>query len=166
MRITIIGNSGSGKSTLARWLAERESATALDLDTIAFEPGKIAVPRPPDDALADVGAFCETHDQWIVEGCYANLATATLRYQPTLLFVDPGVEICLENCRNRPWEAHKYKSKAEQDEKLSFLLDWVGEYYSRDGDLSLAAHEQLFDGYDGPKERLLTRPSPNFEPPA
>src|SRR5262249_49343741 len=53
MRIAIIGNSGSGKSTLAQWLAERTGASLLDLDTVAWVPGQIAVPRAPEDAEND-----------------------------------------------------------------------------------------------------------------
>ena len=111
MRIAIIGNSGSGKSTLAGQFADRDGLTSLDLDTIAFEPGMIAVPRSLADTLADVKTFCEAQDRWIVEGCYANLVESTLQYSPLLLFLDPGLEACLLNCRNRPWEPHKYKSK-------------------------------------------------------
>jgi adenylate kinase family enzyme len=45
MRIAIVGNSGSGKSTLARELAEVHSLASLDLDSIVWEQGKIAVLR-------------------------------------------------------------------------------------------------------------------------
>ena len=55
-----------------------------------------------------------------------------------------------------PWEPHKYNSRHEQDEKLEFLLAWVREYYSREGDLSLVAHQALFDAYPGPKHKLTT----------
>jgi hypothetical protein len=121
---------------------------------VAWEPGQIAVPRPRDLALADVEAFCSSHLSWVVEGCYAGLLEGTLRHSPLLLFLEPGLEQCLENCRNRPWEPHKYPSKAEQDERLPFLLSWVAEYYTRDGDLSLKAHEALFAAYEGPKQRI------------
>ncbi|BBL72220.1 hypothetical protein MoryE10_28260 [Methylogaea oryzae] len=154
MRIVILGNSGSGKTTLARRLAAGHGLATLDLDTVAWEPGKIAVPRDPAEAAADVKAFCESNDRRVAEGCYAGLIDAALAYSPTLLFLEPGVETCLSNCRNRPWEPHKYPSKEAQDEKLAFLLAWVSEYYSRDGDLSLRAHQALFDGYAGPKQKL------------
>lgn len=61
---------------------------------------------------------------------------------------------CLENCRRRPWEAHKFRSEAEQNERLAFLLEWVREYYTRDDSLSLRAQEALFQRYIGPKCRL------------
>jgi len=154
MRVAIIGNSGSGKSTLAGQIAAAHAITSLDLDTVAWEPGKIAVARTPEAAAADVTTFCSTHEQWVVEGCYAALVGQTLGCSPILLFVDPGVDACVANCRSRPWEPHKYASKAEQDAKLEFLLSWVGGYCTRDDDLSLSAHQALFESYRGPKLRL------------
>jgi adenylate kinase family enzyme len=161
MRIAIIGNSGSGKSTLAGRLAERHGLAALDLDTVAWEVGQIAVPRPPAESVADVQAFCAAHEHWVVEGCYASLVSAALGAAepvdaPTLLFLDPGVDACLANCRVRPWEPHKYASMAEQDEKLGFLLSWVRAYYTRSDDHSLVAHQALFDAYGGPKQTLVS----------
>jgi adenylate kinase family enzyme len=154
MRIAILGNSGSGKSTLARWLSLRGGAVVLDLDTVAWEPNQVAVPREPGAAQAEVAAFCAAHANWVVEGCYASLVAATFPHRPSLLFLDPGVEACLANCRARPWEPNKYASKAEQDERLAFLLTWVREYYIRKGDMSLEAHQALFTSYNGPKQRL------------
>ena len=157
MRIAIFGNSGSGKSTLAHAFADNYGLRALDLDTVAWEPRKIAVPRWQETAIRDVTRFCNTHTDWVVEGCYDRLIAATLPHAPLLLFVEPGVEACLSNCRSRPWEPHKYASKHEQDVKLEFLLAWVAKYYTRQGDLSLAAHRSLFDAYRGPKRKLTKR---------
>ena len=157
MRVAIVGNSGSGKSTLAREIAAAHSIVSLDLDTVAWEPEKIAVARQPDAAAADVRSFCLAQESWVVEGCYAALVGHTLERSPILLFIEPGVEACVANCRSRPWEPHKYVSKAEQDERLEFLLAWVRDYYLRDGDLSLSAHRALFDAYRGPKLRLAHR---------
>lgn len=121
MRVAVIGHSGSGKSTLARQLVAAHALAALDLDTVAWEPGTIAVPRGEDAASADVSAFCVSHERWVVEGCYAGLVRRALEHSPILLFVDPGVEACLAS------------------------------------DLSLAAHQALFDEYRGPKLRLAHR---------
>ncbi len=154
-RIAIMGNAGSGKSTLARAFERGFGIPGLDLDSIVWEPGKVAVPRERSDVLKDLRAFCETHDGWVVEGCYAGLVGAALDYAPALIFLEPGVEACLAHCASRPWEPHKYRSKAEQDERLDFLLSWVREYYSRSDDLSLSAHQALFDGYGGPKRKVL-----------
>lgn len=162
MRIVILGNSGSGKSTLAREFAANRYLTALDLDTVAWERGKIAVPRNSRDAIADVHAFCNANEQWVIEGCYASLAHAALEWSPMLLFLDPGLDACLSNCRNRPWEPHKYPSRQEQDEKLAFLLAWVDQYYIRKDDHSLISHQALFDGYGGPKHKLTDRVDQSF----
>jgi adenylate kinase family enzyme len=159
MGLAILGNSGSGKSTLARWAAQSMRAPSLDLDTVAWEPGQIAVARPAELALADVIAFCSAHDNWVVEGCYASLIAATLPFGPRLVFLNPGRDHCLANCRARPWEPHKYASAQAQQEKLAFLLAWVGEYYTRDGELSLRAHRALFDAYSGTKLELTTQPT-------
>lgn len=160
MRIAIIGNSGSGKSTLARQAAALHGLTTLDLDSVAWRPGMPPVLRHTAEAAADVHAFCTANDSWVVEGCYAGLVETSLAFSPLLLFLEPGVDACMAHCRARPWEPHKYASKAEQDEKLEFLLGWVREYYVRDGDLSLAAHQALFDRYPGPKRKLTAEVLP------
>ena len=158
MRIAILGNSGSGKSTLARWFAKQSGASVLDLDTVAWVPRQIAVPRLDEDASADVQHFCSTQGSWVIEGCYANLVCAALRFEPLLLFLNPGKEQCITNCQSRPWEPHKYSTKAQQDERLSFLLSWVDDYYTRNGEMSLSAHVECFHTYTGPKEELLSLP--------
>jgi hypothetical protein len=87
------------------------SLTVLDLDTVAWEPGKIAESRDAAAASSDVARFCDSNQHWIVEGCYAGLAQVALLHTPALLFLDPGLEMCLENCRDRPWERHKYPTQ-------------------------------------------------------
>ena len=164
MRIAIIGNSGSGKSTLAAWLAHRTGAALLDLDTVAWAPNLIAVARPTTEAENDVRAFCAAHPSWVVEGCYANLAQVSLQFGPRLLFLNPGEQQCLENCRARPWEPHKYVSKEAQDRRLDFLLSWVSQYYTRSGEMSLSAHSACFNAYSGEREEL--RVLPRLEPPS
>jgi len=151
MRTVIIGNSGSGKSTLARALSEAGGVRVLDLDSVVWEPNQVAVARDSTSVAADLERFCAQNESWIIEGCYAHCARALFRYQPELVLLDPGKETCLRHCRARPWEPHKYASKAEQDAKLEFLLGWVAEYYERDGDMSMRAHRALYDEYHGPK---------------
>lgn len=162
MRIAIIGNSGSGKSTLARQLGDVHGLPVLDLDTIAWEPNKIAVARPAVDAVADLLVYCTSYEHWIVEGCYGDLMRVALERSPALVFLQPGLEACLANCRNRPWEPQKYASQEEQDGKLAFLLMWVAEYYSRSGSLSLAGHQALFDAYHGRKLLFTQQPDRRF----
>ena len=162
MRVAIVGNSGSGKTTLANLIIESQQASVLDLDTVAWERDKIAVARPTEVARVDVRAFCMSHKSWIVEGCYAGLIEVALEFNAHLLVLDPGLRQCVSNCLSRPWEPHKYSSKEEQDEKLSFLLKWIEEYYSRDGDMSLTVHKKLYEDYSGPKQWLSKLPKSGF----
>lgn len=131
----------------------------LDLDTIAWEPQADAVLRPVGQAQAAVRNFCRGEGAWIVEGCYANLVAAAFEFEPKLLFLNPGLQACLEHCRARPWEPHKFASAQEQKANLAPLLSWVAGYYTREGDLSLKAHNYCFAGYTGPKRELISVPS-------
>jgi len=162
MKFAVLGNSGSGKSTLAGWIAKTIHAQVLDLDTVVWETGQVAVPRQEEAALEDVADFCKSRDRWVVEGCYSNMVEATFCFAPTLVFLKPGLEQCVNNCLSRPWETHKYSSKAEQDQHLEFLLNWVKDYYSRDGVMSLVGHEATFDRYAGRKFEISERLS--FDP--
>jgi adenylate kinase family enzyme len=154
MRVAILGNSGSGKSTLARQLAEGTGAAVLDLDTIVWEPDQVAVARDPAAVAADLERFCHEHDAWIVEGCYGDLIERVLGFGPRLVFLDPGEEACLANCKARPWEPHKYASREEQDQRLAFLLGWVSAYYQRDDAMSHVRHRAIYEAYLGEKQRL------------
>lgn len=154
MRILIMGNSGSGKSYRARALAAQHGLVHLDLDTIVWEPGKIAVPRTPEQVRADLLAFVTGHDSWVAEGCYGDLIEKALPVCSELVFMNPGREVCLENNRRRPWEPHKYDSMEAQQGKLGFLLDWVSDYYERDDAMSYARHRRVFDGFDGNKTEV------------
>lgn len=161
MRFAILGNSGSGKSTLANWLTQSASLAVLDLDSVAWERDQPAVARSSALAEADVNEFCATHARWVLEGCYSNLIEVALQFQPLLIFLNPGLESCKAHCLERPWEPHKYRSKPEQDANLQLLLSWVTEYYTRDGPISLAAHQAVFDRYTGLKVELLHAPQLN-----
>ena len=110
MRTLIFGNSGSGKSTLARRLAGQHGLPHLDLDAIVWEPGQVAVQRPPEAIAASLREFLEQHDRWVIEGCYGELVEAAAPRCTELVFLNPGREACLANNRRRPWEPHKYDS--------------------------------------------------------
>lgn len=154
MRIAIFGNSGSGKSTLARQLADEHRLPMLELDTIVWEPGQIAVVRDQSAIRDDLLRFLTAHEHWIVEGCYAELIGMTAPFEPEFVFLNPGLAVCVENNRARPWEPHKYASKEAQDDMLANLLAWVEDYYRRDDPWSLIAHRRLFDAYTGPKREV------------
>lgn len=161
-KTAILGNSGSGKTTLARRLAGLTGARVLELDAIAWEPGLPPVPREAEAARANVRAFCEARERWIVEGCYADLLEASLPGSPLLLFLDLPVADCLAHCRSRPFEPEKFPSKEEQDRHLESLLAWVAAYPEREGPTGRQAHLALFAAYPGPKRRVAAPPGPDF----
>lgn len=153
-RIAIFGNSGSGKSTLARKLSAELGVPMLELDTIVWEPGKIAVERPRATVLADLNTFIESNDEWVVEGCYGDILESTLEKCTEIYFLNPGADACSANNRRRPWEPHKYDSPEAQDAMLENLIGWVRGYYTRDDGWSLAAHRRLFDSFKGRKTEV------------
>ena len=156
MRVLIMGNSGSGKSYRAQALAAQHGLAHLDLDTIVWEPGLIAVPRAPEQVRAELLAFVEGNESWIAVVCYGDLVEAALPFCSELVFMNPGLEVCLENNRRRPWEPHKYASMEAQQSKLDFLLEWVAGYYTRDDAMSYATHQRIFDGFGGNKTEVTT----------
>ncbi len=153
-RILIFGNSGSGKSTLARQLAQERGLAHLDLDTLAWQPGMPPRRRPLAESERELRAFTALHPSWVVEGCYSDLLELVLPECKELLFLNPGVDACIAHCRARPWEPHKYASKADQDANLELLLDWVRDYETRDDEFSLRSHRRLYDNFAGLKREL------------
>ncbi|WP_439135456.1 shikimate kinase [Pseudomaricurvus sp.] len=152
-KIIIFGNSGSGKSTLALKL-KGEGLAHLDLDTLAWLPSNPPERRPIDLAFEQIKAFINDNNEWVVEGCYADLLELVKPFANEAIFMNLPVQLCQQNARNRPWEPHKYPSKKEQDGKLPMLLDWIAGYMERDDALSYRAHSVLFQGFQGKKTEL------------
>lgn len=151
MRILVFGNSGSGKSTLATRLAAQIALAHLDLDAIVWEPGKIAVQRPAQAIAASLSDFISSHERWVIEGCYGELVEAAASHCTELVFLNPGLDACLENNLRRPWEPHKYASKDAQDAMLDNLQAWVAGYYERQDPWSYSFHRRIFDAFQGAK---------------
>lgn len=151
MKVVVCGNSGSGKSTYARDLAAQEGLARLDLDSIVWKPGMIAVQRSPQSVIVDLRSFIDSHGAWVIEGCYGELLQAALTDCTLLVFLNPGTDACVANNIRRPWEPHKYASLEEQEAMLSKLQEWVAGYYRRDDAWSYPAHRAIFDAFTGPK---------------
>lgn len=161
MKLIIMGNSGSGKSTLAKHLAEARQVPCLDLDTIAWKADRPGEREEPAVASQRLAAFCTEHAAWVIEGCYATLLTEAATFASHLVFLNPGTGQCQANCRNRPWEPHKYPSQEAQDANLAMLLDWVATYETRQDEFSLTAHRQLFEAFAGTKHEWTHQNEPN-----
>jgi adenylate kinase family enzyme len=151
MKVLVFGNSGSGKSTYARALAKREGLAHLDLDAIVWEPGPIAVQRSPESVESSLRSFIELHPAWVIEGCYSELVRAASAHCTQLVFLNPGIDVCLANNLRRHWEPHKYASLELQNTMLGQLQEWVAGYYQRKDAWSYRVHREIFDAFAGPK---------------
>lgn len=160
MKTILLGNAGAGKSTLSRKLIAKEPAARLSLDEVAFQDG--AQRRPLADSIADVRLFIAANESWIIEGCYADIIEHVLGECDELIFLNPGVDVCIAHCRARPWEPEKFSSKEEQDQNLENLIEWVAAYDTRSDEYGLRRHRALFDTFKG-KKRELNHPG-EYEP--
>ena len=151
MKVLVFGNSGSGKSTYARSLATRKGLAHLDLDTLVWEPSKIAVQRSNESVAASLQGFIDSHAAWVIEGCYGELVRAASAHCTLLVFLNPGMEACLANNLKRAWEPHKYASLDLQNTMLSQLQEWVADYYQRKDAWSYRVHREIFDSFAGAK---------------
>lgn len=153
-RIIIYGNAGSGKTTMARKVAGDFGIPHLCLDQIAWGPS--ATRRPLNESVADLHAFMAMQASWVIEGCYGDLVEAALPLCTELRFLNPGIEGCVANCRNRPWEPSYCSSPEEQQRLLGPLIEFVRQYETRTDEYSLARHRAIFDSFAGRKEEYTS----------
>ena len=159
-KIVIFGNSASGKSSLAKKLTSEHKLAHLDLDTLAWLPTSTDNPIPQrksiEVSVAEINAFINQHQDWVIEGCYSDLLAHTLTKCSEVFFMNLPIALCIENAKNRPWEPHKYESKAAQDANLTMLIDWIAQYDQRSDTFSKSAHQQLFDEFAGKKTQYIS----------
>ena len=124
-------------------------AALLSLDEIAWWQGTIR--RDPDECKCMVLDFIRSNENWIIEGCYADLISHALPFCDELRFLNPGVESCREHARKRTWEPQKFASEGEQNAMLPTLLEWIAAYGTRTDEFGLARHRSLFDSFRGAK---------------
>lgn len=144
-----MGNAGAGKTTLSRALMNDREIPLLSLDEIAFSAGAQRLPLA--ESVSAVQNFIGRNDNWIIEGCYADIIEPILTHCETLVFLNPGVKTCIEHCKKRPWEPEKFASAAEQKQNLDNLINWVSEYETRSDEYGLYQHRRLFDSFAGRK---------------
>ena len=130
--ILLFGNSGSGKSTLARELCTSSGLAHLDLDTLAWKPTTPPERESLTRSRQEIEDFLADHPDCVVEGCYGDLLELVVPAATEVIFLDLPVEACQANARARPWEPHKYASKAEQDANLP--MPAPGEVDAEDND--------------------------------
>ena len=151
-RILIFGNSGSGKSTLAKALCAEHELAHLDLDSLAWEKANLPTRKSMSESEKAIQAFLESNKEWVIEGCYSDLLGLVANAANKAVFLNPGVDQCVSNCRSRPWEPHKYSSQESQDENLKMLIEWVKQYPEREDEFSLKSHRALYERFEGEKD--------------
>jgi len=152
-RIVIFGNSGAGKSTLAKKYSAIYNLSHLDLDTLAWEKTTPPVRKALEISIIEIKKFLESNPRWVIEGCYSDLLGIVIKEASKLIFLNPGTETCINNCKKRPWEPHKYHSLEEQNNNLEMLLDWVKDYTNRNDEFSFEAHSKIYEEFPGKKEQ-------------
>jgi adenylate kinase family enzyme len=150
MRIIIYGNSGAGKTWLARQLQQQHDLARLVLDSIAWE-AEWGKRKSLQASVAELLAFINQNERWIIEGCYGDLIEAALPYCTDLRFINPGVDVCVANCQKRQAEFEQHGRPEDNRGAIDELLHWVREYEVRDDEFSLTRHREIFDDFNGTK---------------
>lgn len=153
-KILIFGNSGSGKSTLAKKLKTSFDLQHLDLDVLAWEDTQPPTRKALAESISSLDIFMSKHNSWVIEGCYTDLLAYVSQKANEIIFLNPGNEICIERCKSREWEPHKYESKDAQDKNLDMLMEWVNDYDNREDETSLKSHNSLFLSFLGKKTEV------------
>ncbi len=153
-KIIIFGNSGSGKSTLAKHMASESQLAHLDLDTLAWQVTQPPTRKPLSESKQAIQLFCKENEGWVIEGCYVDLLRLVAGQANEAVFMNLSVSKCQQNARQRPWEPHKYKTKAEQDDNLPMLLNWIAAYTERRDEFSYQAHAELYAQFSGAKREI------------
>ncbi|MCJ8296135.1 MAG: shikimate kinase [Colwellia sp.] len=155
-KVLIFGNSASGKSTLAKRLAKTEKLAHLDLDLLAWQATTPPTRKPLVESMLAIELFIQQHESWVIEGCYSDLLTIAQLASTEILFMNLCIDDCIVNAENRPWEPHKYDSKAAQDANLAMLIEWISQYELRDDTFSKSAHLDFYQNYAGMKKMLTS----------
>ncbi|BAQ63879.1 shikimate kinase [Geminocystis sp. NIES-3709] len=151
LKIIILGNSSSGKSSLALKLKQKFSLTHLDLDILAWEKQETPVRRSLSSSMEDINHFINLNKNWVIEGCYGDLIAEILSYGNFLIFLNPDLNTCLNNAKNRDWESHKYENLDDQNANLKMLETWIKDYFIRKDEFSFTNHQKLFRSFSGKK---------------
>jgi len=154
-KVLIFGNSGSGKSTLSKKLSSQYGLAHLDLDLLAWQTDAPTSRRLLSESQQEIDVFTNQHDGWIIEGGYTDLLEMLVSQAEEIIFMNLPVGACQQNAENRPWEPHKYESKAAQDLNLEMLLNWIVQYYQRDDVFSEMAHNQFYSNFPSKKTRIM-----------
>ena len=74
-RILLIGVTGSGKTSLARALEASHGIRAIDVDSMAWQPGWV---KTPDEELAASAAAVAATDAWVMDSAWTAIRSVVL----------------------------------------------------------------------------------------
>lgn len=147
-----MGNAGVGKTTMAKAILRQRKMPRLSLDEIAWNEG--VKRKPHKEAVAELIKFIQSNSEWIIEGCYSDLIEEALPYCTELRFLNPGIEISIRHCKQRPWEPEKFGTAEAQDANLENLIQWVRTYETREDEYGLKRHRKIYDEFSGNKREF------------
>ena len=153
-KIIIFGNSGSGKSTLAKNFVTEQGLAHLDLDTLAWEPTTPPTRKLLVDSKIEILHFINTNEDWVIEGCYADLLAIAEPFSNEIIFMNLSISDCINNAKKRSWEPHKYETKKAQDANLNMLIEWISQYKNRIDTFSKTSHKKFYNEYSGLKSMI------------
>ena len=155
MKTVIIGNTGSGKTWLANQLALTTGSHVVHFDEIYWTPGGFDVRRSDEDVAEIVSAHL-SQPTWVAEGVFGNLAKTFLSTATELIWLDPGQDTCVLRLRARGSESKRHINREQSALGLATLIEWAQTYEARTGSSSAAFHQEIYDGFSGRKEKLVT----------
>ena len=139
-------------------LCSKYGLAHLDLDTLAWLPTSPPRRKPLLDSRNNIALFIASNECWVIEGCYSDLLETAIPDSTEIVFMNLPIHACISNAQNRPWEPHKYATKAAQDANLGMLIDWIAQYPERKDTFSSAAHHRLYAEYAGKKSVFTSNP--------
>lgn len=146
-RTIILGNTASGKSWLSRRLGEKLSTIVVDLDQIRWVDGDYSRKENMQDAIAKTSEKAK-FDQWIIEGVYGWLVSPIIDRVTCLIWTD----ITWSESRKNLLARETALGAAGNFEELEA---WSEDYWNRQSASSYNAHLAIYEGFTGPKFRLL-----------
>lgn len=141
-------------------MAVEHNLAHLDLDTLAWQATEPPTRKPISLSKKSLDAFMTKNPCWVIEGCYTDLLMWVAEHANQAIFMNLPVAQCQKNASNRPWEPHKYISKAEQDANLPMLLDWIAAYEQRSDGFSYQAHLKLYKQFPSSKHKQQITENP------
>lgn len=126
------------------------------MDTLAWKNTIPPERRNIDESAIDIEVFLKKSSKWVIEGCYSDLLSLVIKEASKIIFLNPGIETCINNYKKRPWEPHKYASIEEQNKNLEILVCWVRNYTIRNDEFSFQSHNKLYEQFLGEKEQFTS----------